>query len=150
MSSKRKSQPTRILDEAMPSFPTPPTFLAKPESHHHLISNLFGHFAPKSDPTKTATNVVVKDDKSEDNSANSASQALELAQFEYLRAMAMNSVAQQQQQQQQQEKQQNENFVTAYKELLALQQLSQRKSMEDMLRKLATDDMNGEGQKRYN
>ncbi len=74
----------------------------------------------------------LKEDNNMDVAAKAANSALEMAQFEYLRAMAMASVAQQQQQQS------PDGLAAAYRDLLVKQQqINQRKSMEDVLKKLA-------------
>lgn len=73
----------------------------------------------------------LKEDNNMEVAAKAANSALEMAQFEYLRAMAMASVAQQQQQS-------SDGLAAAYRDLLVKQQqINQRKSMEDVLKKLA-------------
>ena len=93
MSSKRKSQPTRISDETT----------SAPSAA--LISNIFSQLGGGGPAQAPPVLKKVVDPEppavhspTEEGSQESATRALELAQFEYLRTMAMNSVAQQQQQ----------------------------------------------------
>jgi hypothetical protein len=99
MSSKRKSQPTRIFEDQSP----PPAASAA------LLSNIFGHLGHAQstagelkkpvDPPPPPSPASGPDDPGQ---PDPAARAMEMAQFEYMRSMAMKSVALQQQEQLQQ------------------------------------------------
>jgi hypothetical protein len=138
-SNKRKSQPTRILDElsntspvssslfpSPPAPPPPPPLLSRPSSEpsapqQHHIANIFNSLALKKSeencnrdksisPPPLKRIGIVEAAGEEKEDTKRGDSSMEMAQLEYFRAMAMAaSMAQSQQQQQQQQSQQQQN-----------------------------------------
>lgn len=140
MSAKRKSQPTRISeDKSAKKLQSDSMFLNQDSSDSASLKKSQLQQQQLLQQQQQLLSLMMKNSEQQQqaekrSSPAGSSPAIELAQLEYLKAMTMASMAQQQQQQQMQH---SDSFAASYRDLLlAKQKEQQRKSMEEVLKKL--------------